>query len=230
MRGYETTRQRKQAPATAGIPVRVVTALGRIGDKAAALTCGAEDYRVKPLWLDEVRTRVRVGLKVRHLSHDLDRTLAYLHELQAARETAAAPPARSGTPAAAPQPRITTAAPIPLLLVDDAVVSHTFSGSCLGDRGFHVIAAATGEEALGVARQHPIEVALLDMVLPGMSGVELLERLHTDDPDLPAIMRTAHATPQHAITALKLGAVDSRPSWPRSGPPDATHEPRPQDA
>jgi DNA-binding response OmpR family regulator len=207
MSGYETAQHLKELTTTATVPVIVVTALGLIGDKEAALTCGADDYVVKPIQAEDLRARVRAMLRVRHIHHELDRTLAYLHELQATRSAVPPTPVAPGTPAAPPPP-VTAATPIPILLVDDDEISHAFYGSLLADRGFQVLGAATGEEALELVRRQPIEAALLDIVLPGMSGLELLERLHAQDPDLPAIMLTAHATSQHAIAALKLGALD----------------------
>jgi two-component system NtrC family response regulator len=63
-------------------------------------------------------------------------------------------------------------------------------------------------EALELARQHPVEVAILDIMMPGMSGLEVLERLHAQDSHLPVIMLTAYPSSRNAITALKLGAFD----------------------
>jgi len=81
-------------------------------------------------------------------------------------------------------------------------------GDLLVEHGFQVFAAATGKEGLDLLRRQPVEAALLDIMMPGMSGLELLERLHAQDADLPVIMLTAHASSQNAIGALKLGAFD----------------------
>ncbi len=78
----------------------------------------------------------------------------------------------------------------------------------LRERGFHVLAAGSGAEALDQFRYHPLEAVILDILMPGMSGLEALERFHTEDPDVPIIMLTADTRSQSVITALKLGAFD----------------------
>jgi DNA-binding response OmpR family regulator len=70
------------------------------------------------------------------------------------------------------------------------------------------MAARDGVEGLDLARQHPLEAVILDIMMPGMSGLEVLERLHAHDPDLPVIMLTAYPSSRNAIAALKLGALD----------------------
>jgi len=207
MSGFETCERLKQNPATAGVPVVVVTALGQISNKEAALTRGADDFVMKPVNPDDLRARVRAMLKVRQIRRELDRTLAYLHELEAARYVQRREALTQVTSESPPQP-IQEAAPIPVLVVDDDTLTREFYGDLLAEHGFRVFAAATGAEGLELARCHPVEAALLDIVLPGMSGLEVLERLQTQETDLPVIMLTAHATSQNAIGALKLGAFD----------------------
>ena len=207
MSGLETCRRLKQDPATAGVPVIVVTALGQISDKEAALACGADDFVTKPVRPDDLRARVRAMLNVRPIPRDLDRALAYLHELEAARHTPQREAPTPVIPGAPPQPA-TGVVPIPILLVDDDAFTRTFYADLLVEHGFQVFAAETSEEGLELVRRHPVETALLDIVMPGMSGLELLERLHTQYADLPVIMLTAHANSQHSIAALKLGAFD----------------------
>jgi FixJ family two-component response regulator len=53
-----------------------------------------------------------------------------------------------------------------------------------------------------------LEAVILDIVMPGMSGLEVLDLLRRQDPDLPIIMLTAHPTSQHGLISLKLGAFD----------------------
>lgn len=207
MSGFETCERLKQDPATAGVPVLVVTALGQISNKEAALTRGADDFVMKPVQAEDVRARVRAMLKVRQIRRELDRTLAYLHELEAARHAQRREVLTQVTSEVPPQP-VQEAGPIPVLVVDDDTLTREFYGDLLVEHGFRVFAAATGAEGLELARRHPVEAALLDIVLPGMSGLEVLERLQAQAADLPVIMLTAHATSQNAIGALKLGAFD----------------------
>ena len=206
MNGFEVCQRLKQDPATASVPVIVVTALAQIKDKEAALTSGADDFLTKPVNTEDLRTRVAAMLKVRGIRQELDRTLAYLHELHAA--THAQRRAALATLVAAAPPAPSPPTLLPILLVDDEALTRDFYGDLLSEHGFRVFAASNGSDALELARQHPLEAVILDIMMPGMSGLEVLERLHAQDPDLPVIMLTAHPSSQNAIAALKLGAFD----------------------
>ncbi len=204
LNGFEVCQRLKEDPRTAAVPVIAVTALGAVQAKEWALTRGADDYLTKPIDPEDLRARVQAMLKVRNIRQELDRTLAYLHELEAARHAkrraalaslvAVAPPA--------PPPALS------VLVVDDEALTRDFYGDLLGEPGFRVVPASHGAEALELARRHPVEVVILDIMMPGMSGLEVLERLRAKDPDLPVIMLTAHASSRNAIAALKLGAFD----------------------
>ncbi len=206
MNGFEVCQRLKQDPATASVPVIVVTALAQIKDKEAALTSGADDFLTKPVNTEDLRTRVAAMLKVRGIRQELDRTLAYLHELHAA--THAQRRAALATLVAAAPPAPSPPTLLPILLVDDEALTRDFYGDLLSEHDFRVFAASNGSDALELARQHPLEAVILDIMMPGMSGLEVLERLHAQDPDLPLIMLTAHPSSQNAIAALKLGAFD----------------------
>ncbi|HYL82404.1 MAG TPA: response regulator, partial [Candidatus Acidoferrum sp.] len=87
-------------------------------------------------------------------------------------------------------------------------LTRQFYGDLLVEHGFQVFAATSGPEGLELAREHAPEVAILDIMMPDMTGPEVLERLHAEFPDLPVIMLTGFPTSQNAIAALKLGAFD----------------------
>jgi len=207
LNGFEVCQRLKQDSTTSTVPVIVVTMLEEIRNREAALSSGADDFVKKPVQAEDLRARVSAMLKVRRIRQDLDRTLAYLHELEAARYAqrqevlASIPAGPSRQPVQPPTPPM-------ILLVEDEALSRRFYGGLLENDGFRVLAASTGAEGLALARQHPVEVVILDILMPEMSGLEVLERLHAQDPDLPVIMLTAHASSQHAIAALKLGAFD----------------------
>jgi len=207
MSGFEVCRRLKQDPATSAVPVIMVTALDQLKNKEAALTSGADDFVTKPVQPEDLRARVEAMLKVRRIRHDLDRTLAYLHELEAVRHTQRREALDSLAPASDPRPSPLPPA-IPILLVDDEAITRKFYGDLLTEHGFRVLAAGGGAEALQVARHQPVEAVILDIMMPGMSGLETLERLHAQAPEVPVIMLTANASSQNAIAALKLGAFD----------------------
>lgn len=80
--GYEVCRRLKGDPNTAGIPVLMVTALGALADIEKGIEAGTDDFLTKPVNRLELLARVRSLMRVRHLRNELDRTLAYLSELE----------------------------------------------------------------------------------------------------------------------------------------------------
>ncbi len=82
--GYEVCQQLRKDAATRDIPVLMVTALNEIGDIERAVRAGADDFLTKPVNRLELTTRVRSLLRVRHLTNERDRLLAYLEEVEGA--------------------------------------------------------------------------------------------------------------------------------------------------
>jgi two-component system alkaline phosphatase synthesis response regulator PhoP len=82
MSGYEVCSQIKADPAKRMIPVLMVTALNEAGDIEKAVNAGCDDFLTKPVNRLELRTRVRSLLRVRHLTSERDRLLAYLEEME----------------------------------------------------------------------------------------------------------------------------------------------------
>jgi DNA-binding NtrC family response regulator len=74
--------------------------------------------------------------------------------------------------------------------------------------GYEVTTASDGEQALAVLQKSPVEVVVTDLVMPRMNGLELLQRVAVQFPDVPVIMITAHGTVDSAVAALKAGAFD----------------------
>jgi two-component system cell cycle response regulator len=207
MTGLEVCSRLRGNPETAAIPVIVVTAMGQVATKEAALTTGADDFVAKPVRADDLRTRVAAMLKVRRFRAELDRTLAYVHELEAMRHARRREALESlaGTIAA---PTAASAIAMRVLLVEDETLTREFYGDLLVEHGFQVYTAENGTDGLALAERHQLDTVVLDIVMPGMSGLEVLERLRRLDPDLPVIMLTGHVSSQNAIAALKLGAFD----------------------
>jgi len=82
--GYEVCQRIKQDEKTSKIPVLMVTALKEMGDIEKAVAAGADDFLTKPVHRLELLTRVRSLLRVRHLTNERDRLLAYLAEVEQA--------------------------------------------------------------------------------------------------------------------------------------------------
>lgn len=84
--GFEVCRRMKQDPQSAEIPVIMVTALNEMADIEKAINSGTDDFLSKPVNKWELITRVKTMLKLKHLTDRLERTLAYLNEVEKASE------------------------------------------------------------------------------------------------------------------------------------------------
>lgn len=80
--GYEVCQQLRDDDETRNIPILVVTALNEMGDIERAVAAGCDDFLTKPVNRLELTTRVRSLLRVRHLTDERDRLLAYLAEVE----------------------------------------------------------------------------------------------------------------------------------------------------
>jgi len=97
---------------------------------------------------------------------------------------------------------------IRILLVDDEEPFRKLLERNLSRAGAAVKGAGDGRGALDLLRSHEFDVAIVDITMPGMGGVELLSHVRRDHPQTETIMLTGHATVDSAIEAMKLGAYD----------------------
>lgn len=95
-----------------------------------------------------------------------------------------------------------------ILVVDDEEGIREALSEILGDEGYQVITASTGEEALNILRKEPPDLVLLDIWLPGMDGIETLREIKNLRSDVPVIMISGHGTIEIAVKATKMGASD----------------------
>ena len=95
-----------------------------------------------------------------------------------------------------------------LLIVDDDLEFRSGIARRLNRQGNTVREAENGNAALAVLHQHSFEVALLDLAMPGMNGLELLPRLKEIAPHCEVVMLTGEASVESAVSAMKLGAFD----------------------
>ena len=95
-----------------------------------------------------------------------------------------------------------------ILIIDDEPHLPHQLARYLGKHGYEVITAAEGAAGLHELQKNTIDLLLLDVRLPQMSGLEILEEIRKNDQDLPVIMLTAYGDVQTAVAAMKLGASD----------------------
>ena len=94
-----------------------------------------------------------------------------------------------------------------LLVEDDPNLSRSL-GAQLEQAGYSVERSTDGREGLYYAREYPVDLAIVDLGLPSMSGVELIKQLRADGKEYPILVLTARDRWQDKVEALKLGADD----------------------
>ncbi|NMG55738.1 sigma-54-dependent transcriptional regulator [Aromatoleum aromaticum] len=95
-----------------------------------------------------------------------------------------------------------------ILIVDDEALYRQLLTSRLGRAGYRLSEAADGEAALECAQHGGIDLALVDIKMPGIDGIEVLKRLKELDPLIEVVILTGHGNVDTAISAMKLGAFD----------------------
>jgi two-component system, NtrC family, response regulator AtoC len=96
-----------------------------------------------------------------------------------------------------------------ILVVDDDQGLATTLRECLEREGYPVEVALSGAEALTVLdRQPQVALALVDLMMPGMDGLAVMEQIHRRNPDLAVIIMTGYGTIETAVAAIKAGAED----------------------
>jgi two-component system OmpR family response regulator len=95
-----------------------------------------------------------------------------------------------------------------LLVVDDEPVILELLAGALRFAGFDVLTAATGAEALRAAAAGRPDLILLDVMMPGCNGFEVIRRIHDSGPRIPVIFLTARDTPRDRVAGLSLGGDD----------------------
>lgn len=97
-----------------------------------------------------------------------------------------------------------------LLLVDDSEVNLDMLSRRLRKKGFHVLTVTSGSEALLTVTAHPVDLLVLDLMMPEMDGIEVLRRLRSDPhcAEMPVIMATAKTDASEMVAAFEQGADD----------------------
>jgi DNA-binding NtrC family response regulator len=95
-----------------------------------------------------------------------------------------------------------------VLVVDDEAVVRAGISRVVERQGWPFHIAVDGSEALEVMAEHPIDIVLLDIKMPGLDGIEVLRHIRTAYPETAVIMITGHPTIQSAIECTKLGAIN----------------------
>jgi len=93
-------------------------------------------------------------------------------------------------------------------VIDDEPIIHEVLSQLLTSEGYEVELSPSGEEALGKYSSQQFDLTLLDLLMPGLDGIEVLREIKRVDPQAIIIIITAYASVESAITAMKMGAYD----------------------
>ena len=96
----------------------------------------------------------------------------------------------------------------PILIVDDEPIVRESIRDWLKDAGYQVATAETGEEALEMIEKQDFSAMVLDVRLPGKTGIKVLKQVKALKPQIKSIVITAYPSVELAVEAMKLGAVD----------------------
>lgn len=96
-----------------------------------------------------------------------------------------------------------------ILIVDDALFMRKVIHTTLKEMGYqHIFEAQDGDDALTAYKEHQPDLIILDITMPGKSGIEVLEEIHKDRPDIKVIMCSALGQEMMIQKALEAGAID----------------------
>lgn len=95
-----------------------------------------------------------------------------------------------------------------ILVIDDDPRITSVLKRGLAYEGYEVDTASSGREGLDIAREQPPALVILDVMMPGIDGLEVCRRLRTASPDLPVVMLTARDAPGDQVLGLETGADD----------------------
>ena len=93
-------------------------------------------------------------------------------------------------------------------LIDDEPIIHEVLGQLLHTEGYDVEISSSGQEALPKYDDRPFDLTLLDLLMPGLDGIEVLKAIKKKDPWAAIIIITAYASVESALAAMKIGAFD----------------------
>jgi len=162
MNGFEVTAQMKNCAETSDIPIILVTALDGSDNKTKGLEAGADDFLNKPVHTAELKARVKSLLRLKRYG---DQLKARVH----ANGTALTPFSSDDTSSELRLPN--------LLIVEDCPTDAKLIKSLLNSLACSILTAHSGEEALSICNNHKIDIMILDMLLPGLDGYEVVKRV-----------------------------------------------------
>jgi DNA-binding response OmpR family regulator len=192
--GAEIMRSIEADPRVASIPNMSLASSAELIDRLEADRVGCDDYHCKPMEM------ARIIPKIEALLANPDRAKRSLATAKAKLQPPKQPlkvfvPAFPGAN---------------VLIIDDSQINREMLTAWLKAVGYNPLAADGGAEGIAMLRKYPIELVLLDVVMPEMSGLECLRQIRLEHPQstLPVIMATSRDGSKEMVEAFELGAND----------------------
>jgi len=201
MDGFAVLAELKGDPALAGVPILAVTALAMTGDREKVLAAGFDGYISKPIEPESFVAELEAFLANASAEAPAPAPVAAQASAVAADPAAQVTPAIAATPADPAQART-------LLLVDDDRFMLGVLNDMLVGQPYRVLSACSGEEALEVLAQEPVEVILCDQAMPGMRGTEVLAAAAARYPKTVRLMLSGQPDLSEIEAAIESGVAD----------------------
>lgn len=186
MDGWTATRQIKEGEDTKSIPVVALTAHAMAGDREKALDAGCDDYDTKPVDFRRLMDKIQSWIE----SRPEQPQSAHVDQR--------------------PKSADATSEEASVLIVDDEEMNRDMLQRRLERRGYKITTAEDGRQALALLEKERFDLVLLDVMMPGMNGIDVLEILRKKHSltELPVIMTTALTDSEEVVKALDAGAND----------------------
>ncbi len=116
---------------------------------------------------------------------------------------------------------------IRILVVEDEADQRDIVEQIIADAGYSVVTAEDAESALKLQQLQPVDLVFSDWKLPGMDGLQLLEKLRKLYPELAFVMATGHGSIDHAISAIRANPIKDKLYyllWKKSVSPDILNQ------
>jgi two-component system cell cycle response regulator len=192
--GFEVTRQLKKDTKTRNIPIVLITALDSPEDKSLGMAAGADEFLNKPVNKAELLARVRSLLKLKVCREQLACRLK-----SEKKET---------NLDGADLPVDDPASSARILLVDDNPKDIGLFKLYFAKEPYRFVVAETGEEAISICRREPVDLVLLDLMLPGLDGFDVCRQLRKDDRtrNIQVLMVSSQTDLDSKLKGIDLGA------------------------
>ncbi len=195
--GYEVIRALKMSEDTRRIPIILITALDSIEDKLKGLKAGADEFLTKPVNASELRIRIKSMFRLRQFQEQLIIRTQSEQNLSGDMQTEGGDLDES----------LSTQR---VLLVEDDEKDIKLVRSYLKGEKYELLTVRTAEEALSIALNEKIDLIMLDIILPGMDGFELCQRLRGSDvtKDVQIVIISCLSDLESKLRGVEEGADD----------------------